>query len=437
MVYYLLEPMKDGMSARQWAEGLNRAAESAGRPPAVVACASVAGLSCIRSLGGRGVPTVAIDWRPWELGLRSRYARPLVLPSPAQAPHVWLDFLLEAGRVLDTRPVLLPAGDATLRLVSAHREQLTAHYAFCIPSQETVDILADKRLQYPALEKLGAAVPTTIIPETAGEAAAAVRDLGPPCIVKPAISDLWTLTRGEKLRLVRTPGDARIAFTEMNEAGCGVVMQELIPGADDAIVAAHSYTASDGRLLGMAAKRKVRQDPPGFGCGSYYVSVEHARVCAEASRLLKRLDYRGIAGTEFKIDARDRSLKLMEINPRTAACGHVIVAAGVDLPWLLYQDLTGENPQPIQSYRTGLRGVNLSWDVRSMRRSSVRSPWAWAKWAISIARARSFAVLSWRDPAPGLSMLWRAVWPVRFRTSPADAPNQPESVRPGSTLREP
>ena len=46
---------------------------------------------------------------------------------------------------------------------------------------------------------------------------------------------------------------------------------------------------------------------------------------------------------------------------------------------------------------------------------------AWMKWAASILRARSFAVLSWRDPAPALSMLRRAVWPVRFRTSPSRA----------------
>jgi predicted ATP-grasp superfamily ATP-dependent carboligase len=125
--------MKGRISSREWAEGLNRAAESSGRPSAVVAGAGVAGLGCIRSLEKRGIPTTAIDWRSWELGLHSRYTQPLVLSNPALTPGDWLDFLLEAGRALETRPVLLMAADAPLRLVSAHRGELAAHYAFCIP----------------------------------------------------------------------------------------------------------------------------------------------------------------------------------------------------------------------------------------------------------------------------------------------------------------
>ena len=119
--------------------------------------------------------------------------------------------------------------------------------------------------------------------------------------------------------MVRTPDEAGAAFAEMDEAGCGAVIQELIPGGDDHIIAAHSYVASDGRMLGMVVTRKLRQNPPGFGCGSYYVTIDHPAAGAETSRLLAGLDFRGVAGTEFKIDARDGNLKLMEINPRPAA----------------------------------------------------------------------------------------------------------------------
>lgn len=339
--------------------------------------------------------------------MHSRYARPLVVPDPVSEPHECLELLSEVGRAIETRAVLLPTGEAPLRLASANREALGEVYDFCLPERETLAVLCDKRLQYARLGELGTALPLTISPNFADEAADAFGKLGSPCLMKPAVSDLWTATRKSKLRVIRNADDARTAYLEMEAAGCGAVMQEFIPGPDTDVLAAHSYTSTEGRFLGTAVKRKVRQDPPGFGNGSYYMTVEHEGVIAEAVRLLEGLRYRGIAGTEFKIDARDGRLKLMEINPRTAASGHVITAAGIDLPWLLYQDVTGASPAAQRDYRIGVRGVNLSWDWRSMRRSRVASPWAWAKWAASVARADTFAACSWDDLGPMRSILRR------------------------------
>ena len=79
-------------------------------------------------------------------------------------------------------------------------------------------MLADKRLQYAALEKLGAAVPRTIVPETPDEAVVAVGELGLPCIVKPAVSDLWTLTRSDKLKIARAQSFAVLSWRDPGPA---------------------------------------------------------------------------------------------------------------------------------------------------------------------------------------------------------------------------
>ena len=74
------------------------AARSLARPPAVVVDVGwVNGLAAIRSLGRSGASVLAVDHRPWALGLRSRYALPVVSPDPAVDEDGFVAFLSSSG----------------------------------------------------------------------------------------------------------------------------------------------------------------------------------------------------------------------------------------------------------------------------------------------------------------------------------------------------
>ena len=72
-----------------------------------------------------------------------------------------------------------------------------------------------------------------------------------------------------------------------------------------------------------------------------------ARRCA----LLDELGYHGIAQTEFRLDARDGALRLMEVNPRLWQWHGLARACGVDLPRIAYEDALGRPPAPVRSGR--------------------------------------------------------------------------------------
>jgi hypothetical protein len=69
------------MSPQTWADEINAGWNRARTAPAIILCASFNGLAIARSLGRRGVPVFAVDSRPWEVGMHSRYVRPLTLPD--------------------------------------------------------------------------------------------------------------------------------------------------------------------------------------------------------------------------------------------------------------------------------------------------------------------------------------------------------------------
>ena len=84
------------------------------------------------------------------------------------------------------------------------------------------------------------------------------------------------------------------------------------------------------------------------------VPVDEA-TAGNACRLLKALNWTGVAMVEFKIDRRDNTAKLMELNGRFWGSLQLAIDAGVDFPYLLYQVMEGEYPEKVSAYRSGIK----------------------------------------------------------------------------------
>lgn len=393
---------------RRLAEEVNEWYRRRGKTPVIVAGSAVTGLAFIRSLGGRGVPVFALDHRPWEVGMHSRFAHPVVLPDPAVSPDAWRDFLLEAGELLDCRPVLIPTGDPHLRALVPAAEHLGRSYPAPLPPGEVYEALSEKRRQYALLRGQGVLMPQFIDVAAEADLRAATASVGFPCLLKPGLGDVWVGRSNSKLELVDSPDAALDAFRRMQAAEVGVIVQELIPGGDDAFHGCFCYLGQDGEVRGAFTKRKVRQYPPRFGNGSYQISVDSPETADLTLDLLSRIGYRGVASVEWKRDPRDGRLKLIEINCRAASGTQLAIDSGVDLPWLVYRDLIGDPLPPVTEFQIGRKFINLSWDARAYAARPDRSIGAFTGWMRSVLQARSHAVVSVRDPGPMWSMLRRA-----------------------------
>ena len=131
---------------------------------------------------------------------------------------------------------------------------------------------------------------------------------------------------------------------------------------------------------------------------------------------------RGLGNVEFKRDARDGRLKLIECNHRFTAATGLLRAAGADLPLFVYNRLL-ERPLPqIEGYRTGLTMWYPMRDLRAFlayRRQGELSTFAWLR---SIIGRHHYPVTSASDPRPALVNQLRLLPPDQAAAPPPPRP---------------
>jgi predicted ATP-grasp superfamily ATP-dependent carboligase len=315
-------------------------ARGAGRPAAVVVDVGwVNGLAAIRSLGRAGAPVLAVDHRPWALGLRSRYAVHVRTPDPGSDESGFVAALAELGDALGSPAPIFPTHDEGLNAVARGQRELGERFLYPFPPWAELERIQDKRTQLERAEAAGIDIPRTGHPRSAAEAVALADELGYPVLVKP--SDPIEFKRRHRRQAFRCETRAELEEAYAQAEPHEPMVQELIPGGDDALYTLGSYLDGSGRPLGVFSGRKLRQTPRLVGTCRVGEAVWVQEVVDAGLRLLAAFGFRGLSQVEFKRDPRDGRYKLMEINPRLFQWHGLAAACGVDLPRLAYHDLLG------------------------------------------------------------------------------------------------
>ena len=378
------------------------------RLPAIILGSSVNALSFARSLGRRRIPTLLLDSERL-IGSYTRYGKFLMLSPAEEDSDGWLGVLELIASRLSARAVLFPTTDVHCLMVSQHRDFLHTYFRFIVPEAETMESIVNKRSQYAIARAAGIPVPKTYFPESWEEVKHLSPDLNYPCILKPYISHTGRRELGnKKVQLVKSQAELIAAFEHLTASGQPFMIQEIIPGEDSCL---HGYLAfwnKDHRELAWLTKQKLRQNPPNYGDGSLQITVEAPEVARLSRHLLRRFNYSGFVGVEFKFDARDSVYRLMEINPRTVSGNQLAISAGIDFPWIGYQYLTDSMPETPQAYsfRPAVKYVNEEWDIQSyfaLRRSGAINLWQW----VGSLKGAKPAIGAWDDPLPLIAGVWR------------------------------
>jgi D-aspartate ligase len=354
-------------------------------PAAVIDVGWVNGLAAIRSLGRAGVRVLAVDHRPSALGFRSRYAERFVCPDPHADEERFVAFIRALGRI-----VVFPTHDEALNSIARHLTDLDVLAPF--PAWDVLEQVQSKRAQLEHAVSAGVDVPGTRYPGSAAEARAAAQELRVPVLVKPERPIGFKQRFRRQAFRCESLAEVEHAYAQAEEFGA--MVQELIPGGDDALFTVGSYISRDGGPLGVFSGRKLRQTPPGIGTCRVGEAVWVQEAVDAALALLREFGYFGLSQVEFKRDPRDGRFKLMEINPRLWQWHGLASACGVDLPPIAYADLTGAAPPAAE-----MNGGGKRWAITLLageRLAPQRPPYV-------------DAVFARDDPKPGLVHLSRIV----------------------------
>src|SRR5260370_2551864 len=147
---------------------------------------------------------------------------------------------------------------------------------------------------------------------------------------------------------------------EASEDIANFMLQEYIPGGSEMLWMFNGYfDGESGCLFGLTGKR-FRQYPACAGMTSLGICVVNDAVARQTRDFMKALGYQGILDLGHMYDTRTGQYKLLDANPRIGAAFRLFVhTCGLDVPQVLYRDLTGQPVSP------GGPQVGRKWDVEN------------------------------------------------------------------------
>jgi predicted ATP-grasp superfamily ATP-dependent carboligase len=265
----------------------------------------------------------------------------------------------------------------------------------------------DKILQM--AEKQGIPIPRTWYIDNISKINRLKDSLSYPVVIKPQMS-----SGAVGISYPKNPGDLVEQYLSIHQRFPFPLIQELIPREGPGYGASFLLDEK-GEVRASFVHKRLREYPVTGGASTLRESVRRDDILDMARALLNALDWFGVAMVEFKVDPRDGTPKLMEINPRFWGSLSLAVEAGVNFPYLLYRMSRGESFKPVEHYQIGKRcrwllpGDILHF-IHNPRRTSLL-PKFFHFWDGNTA----YDILSLKDPLP---VLGRILTPLTFIYDP-------------------
>lgn len=402
--------------------GIHRTRRPNGGPLACV----LGDMDLVRPLGLGGIRCAVVAPEASALA-HSRYTERL-LPFRMEdgREEELIDALVGFGLREAHKPVLFVEEDMQLLMVSRHRHRLAAAFRFALPEAGFIEDMVDKARFQRLAQALDLPVPRARVLHPDAGSRPPDLDLRYPLVLKPLTRrESWAaIEQGAKAVQIDGADDLAALWPRLMAAGLDLLVQELIPGPESQIESYHVYVDAHGAVAGEFTGRKIRTYPATYGHSTALtitdIRGQAADVAALGRAVAARIGLRGVAKFDFK-RAPDGRLYLLEVNPRFNLWHHLGAVAGVNLPALVYADLTGRERPPAAVARPGPCWCRPGQD-RLAARAAGQSTLAWLAW-FARCEARS---IHWDDPAPFLKPKLRRLmrlWPVMRRTpGPAVSP---------------
>jgi predicted ATP-grasp superfamily ATP-dependent carboligase len=180
------------------------------------------------------------------------------------------------------------------------------------------------------------------------------------------------------------------------------LLQESVEGGEERIVSYHAYVREGGEIAGELTGRKVRTYPRTHGLSTHVEITDDVEVRLAGRRVLRQTGFHGVVKLDFKRDSRDGRLWLLELNPRFTLWNHPGAVAGVDLPRLVYDDLTGGPRRVAGPARAGVRWMLVRADLKAAREAHTAGEGSLLRWGWELATASIREDLMLTDPMPSI-----------------------------------
>lgn len=313
-----------------------------------------------------GVRTIVVSAVNVRATSSSRLVDYRITPAMGEGDDAVVAFLSDLGRELVAAgkvPLVIGSADWHARILSAHKEELSAWFVVPYNDFALFDDITRKDRFYRICEELGIAYPRTLALDcTDPDASVDAGSLTYPVVAKPANSalyDLMVFPGKEKVYQVEDAQGLRRVFDLVRGAGYEgqLLVQDFIPGDDDALRSLTTFSDARGRVRVVSGGRVVLQDhsPARIGNPMCILPERVEQIIDDARRFCEHVGYRGYANFDIKYDERDGRYKFFEVNARPGRNTYYMALGGANIARLLVDEyVLGRQIDYLEAYGESL-----------------------------------------------------------------------------------
>jgi len=346
-------------------------------------------LAAVRALAQEGVEVHVSAESQRSLAGYSKYARlRLTYPDPRMGQK-----FIRAVEELDRKyeyDVILPIGSDTWNQFVVCDSDIRKKVP--LPPREAYATASNKFATMLYAEKIGIPTPKTLL--RYDDIASFARRAGLPIVIKPSFGSGGVRFIYLADQLVRDYG------RELRDYWGAEVVQEYIPGDGYGFFA----LLNKGAVVARFMHRRLREFPITGGPSTAAESIYDPTLNEFGERILRGLNWHGIAMVEFKRDLRTGQFKLLEINPKFWGSLDLAIAAGVNFPYLACELVERGSVVPVTSYKLG---VKYSWPFPDDLRRSITGVSAGIEFIRDLISPKTKKNIWMRDLGPTLYWLGR------------------------------
>ncbi len=302
-------------------------------------------LAVIRSLGKKGLNVTAGEETRFTTGFFSKYCNnKVVYINPINEEEKFVEKILDTVKNNDY-DIVFPVADNCLKPIIENRKEFDKYTKIALPDNETFMKAYDKGNTLKIALKNNIPCPKTYF--NIDELYENQEKLNYPLIIKPRIS---SGSRGFKT--CRSFDDLISNYKELQEKFGALLVQEYIPyGGEMGVYTLFNF---ESEPKAVTVQQRIRSYPVSGGPSTLRKTIKN-EISEEAIKigfkLLRAMKWSGVGMVEFRIDGRDGSLKLMEVNPRFWGSLQLSILSGVDFPYMLYRLFMDGDVEPVMDYK--------------------------------------------------------------------------------------
>lgn len=273
----------------------------------------------------------------------SRHVATNWVVPPASGPGVAAELLLRALEQTKA-DVLLPVDQEAIRFAHACRLRLPARTRLAPgPAMAALDRADDKQALAVLLEELRIPCPRTVAITVGSDPRDALRELRFPVLLKPT-----RLSGGRGIRQFDTLSDLVDHVGRHQPLADASIVQEYQPGLDLGC----NVLCQSGRILAHTLQRSFLPPARPYQMPAGIEFVRDDAILAMVARLVRALDWSGVANIDLRYEESTGTAYVLEINPRFWGSLLGSLAVGVNFPELACRVALGQE-LPELEYRPG------------------------------------------------------------------------------------